>query len=203
MRSRFIDRGAIFAGWVGIGVALVVVIAFELIIAVQALVFILAPLMGLLIGAYANTRSERHRPWSRVLANAAYAGLVTAVGLALLYGGLRLLFVYGDSGYRSESQGGQLPCRPGPDCTYQRLLGANGAPTLEAAGVTDAAGFEGLLIRELLIGSGVLVTLTLGGAVAGGVIKGLGRPPGQPTGSPGTRNVSNAAPGPEGPALQG
>jgi hypothetical protein len=180
VRSRFIDRGAIFAGWVGIGVALVVVIAFELIIAVQALVFLLSPLVGVLVGAYANTRAERHRPWRRVLANAAYAGLVTAIGLALLYGGLRLLFVYADSGYRSDSQGGQLACRPGPDCTYQRLLGAGGGPTLEAAGVTDAASFEGLVLREQLTGAVTLTVLTMAGALAGGALKGLGSPPRPP-----------------------
>jgi hypothetical protein len=177
VRSRFIDRGAVFAGWVGIGMALVVAIAFELIIAVQALVFIVAPFMGVLIGVYANNRSERHRPWRRVLANAAYAGLVTAVGLAVLYASIRLLFVYADSGYRDAAQGGQLQCRPGPDCTYQRLLGAGGGPTLEAAGVTDAASFEQLVLREQASGALILIGLITGGALVGGAIKGLGPAP--------------------------
>ena len=53
--GRFIDRGSVFAGYVGIGMAIVVVIAFALIIPVQTLVFIAAPLCGLVIGNYANT----------------------------------------------------------------------------------------------------------------------------------------------------
>ena len=67
---RVIDQGAIFGGWVGVGMALVLAIAFELIIPVQTLVFMLAPLMGVLIGVYANVRSERWRPRGRVLMNA-------------------------------------------------------------------------------------------------------------------------------------
>src|SRR3954468_10318161 len=96
--SRVIDRGARFAGWVGIGMALVLAIAFELIIPVQTVVFLLAPLMGVLIGVYANVRSERWRPRGRVLANAAYAGVITGVAIAVLYLLLRLVFIYGDSG---------------------------------------------------------------------------------------------------------
>ena len=65
-----VDRGAIFAGWVGLGMAVVIAIAFELIIAVQTLVFLFAPIAGLLIGVYANARSERWRPLRRVIANA-------------------------------------------------------------------------------------------------------------------------------------
>lgn len=175
--SRFIDRGAIFAGYVGIGVALVMALALELTIAVQPLVFLATPLAGVLIGAYANTRAERHRPWRRVIANSVWAGLVTGLCLAILYAALRLLFVYADSGYRDKAQGGQLDCRSGPDCTYQRLLGAGNGPDLEAAGVHDAASFEALVLREHLGGAEVLLVLTLGGAVIGGIYKGLGRPP--------------------------
>ena len=52
--GRFIDKGAVFAGYVGIGMALVIAIAFALIIPVQTLVFLAAPIAGLLIGGYAN-----------------------------------------------------------------------------------------------------------------------------------------------------
>ena len=57
--SRVLDRGAIFAGWVGAGMAAVIVLSFELVIPVQPVVFYSAPFAGLLIGYYANQRSER------------------------------------------------------------------------------------------------------------------------------------------------
>ncbi len=114
MRARFIDPGAVFGGWVGLGTAIVLAMAFELIIPVQALVFLLAPLMGVLIGVYANVRSERWRPRGRVLANAAYAGLVTGVAMALIYVGLRLVFIYGDTG--------ALPDGTQPPVPYRRRL---------------------------------------------------------------------------------
>ena len=49
--GRFLDRGAVFAGWVGLGMGLVIAIAFELIVAIQPLVFLLALPAGALIGA--------------------------------------------------------------------------------------------------------------------------------------------------------
>ncbi len=180
---RFVDRGAIFAGWVGLGMGLVIAISFELIVAVQSIVFILAPLAGAVIGGYANVRSERWRPRSRVLANAAYAGLVTGVGLALLYVVLRLLFIYADTGYpafnRTDPSTGQPTppfCATGPACTYERYVAFGRGPELAAAGVTDAASFEPFVLREQLTGGLALIVLTLGGALVGGGIRAL-RPP--------------------------
>jgi len=175
MVSRFIDRGAIFAGWVGLGMAVVMVVGLELIIAVQSLVFLFAVPAGLLIGSYANARSERRRPWARVIANAAWAGLVTAFSLAILYGSVRLLFVYADSGYRDPGQGGPLACATGPACTYQRYLGTGRGPELELAGVFDAAGFERFVLQGQFNAALAVVTLTLGGAVLGGAVHGLRR----------------------------
>ena len=100
--------------------ALVIAISFELIVAVQPLVFLAAPVAGALIGFYANQRAERWRPRARVLGNALYAGAVTGVGLAVIYVALRLLSVYADSGFRPVPMGGQLECRTGPDCTFAR-----------------------------------------------------------------------------------
>src|SRR3712207_5286351 len=97
--SRVVDRGAVFAGWVGVGMAVMIAIGLELIVAVQSLVFLAAVPTGLLIGWYANVRSERRRPLARVAANSAWAGLVTGASLAILYVVLRLLFVYADNGY--------------------------------------------------------------------------------------------------------
>jgi len=172
--SRVVDKGAIFAGWVGLGMAVVVAMGFELIVAVQSLVFIFAPIGGLLIGFYANARSERRRPWRRVIANAAYAGLFTAVSLAILYAGIRLVFVYADSGYRDSTQGGPLVCTAGPQCTYLRYLASGRGPELAAAGVTDAASFEQSVLPEQLTGALTITALVTGGALAGGLLYGAG-----------------------------
>ncbi|HEY8199608.1 MAG TPA: hypothetical protein VIF44_07520 [Candidatus Limnocylindrales bacterium] len=172
--SRIVDRGAIFAGWVGLGMAVVVAMGFELIIAVQSLVFLFAPIGGLLIGFYANARSERRRPWRRVIANALYAGLFTAVSLAILYAGLRLVFVYGDAGYRDGTQGGPLTCTTGPQCTYARYLESGRGPELTAAGVTDAQTFERFVLQEQLNGALTIIGLVAGGALVGGLLYGAG-----------------------------
>ena len=94
--------------------AVTIAISFELVVAIQALVFVAAPFAGLVIGFYANHKSERWRPRWRLFANAGFAGLVTGLSLALMYVGLRLLFIYADSGYRPEPMGGQLDCATGP-----------------------------------------------------------------------------------------
>jgi hypothetical protein len=180
--GRILDRGAIFAGWVGLGMALVIAISFALVLAVQPLVLLSAPFAGVIIGLYANHKSERWRPWSRVLLNAGYAGLVTGLGLAAIYLGLRLLFVYVDSGYRPEPLGGQLSCQIGPDCTYQRLLADGQGDDLAAAGIVDTATYEAAFLREQLAGGLVIVVLTLGGALLGGAIRGVSRP-GAPAGA--------------------
>ncbi len=175
--GRFLDRGAIFAGWVGLGMGLVIAIAFELIVAIQPLVFLLALPAGALIGAYANVRSERWRPRGRVLTNAAYAGLVTGVGLALLYVAIRLLFIYADSGYRVDSQGGQLACSPGPACTYERYLAAGRGPELRASGVSDGVSFERFVLGEHLSGGLTLIALSAVGALIAGGLRASRTPP--------------------------
>ncbi len=169
--GRLVDRGAVFAGWVGVGMALVIAIAFELIIAVQPLVFLVAPFAGILIGGYANQRSERWRPRRRVLANAVYAALVSGVALAVMYALLRLLFIFADTGYpdfnRTDVNGAPtgIQCATGPDCTYQRYLAAGRDPELRAAGVTDGATFGGFVLHEQAQGAGYLIVLTLVGGL--------------------------------------
>ena len=174
MRDRFIDSGAVFAGWVGLGMALVLAIAFELIIPVQTVVFLLAPLMGILIGVYANVRAERWRPRARVVANAAYAGVVTGVGIAVLYVVIRLVFLYGDSG--SLPDGTALSCQTGPDCVYARHVGAGNADELAQLGITDARSLEAATWRELTTTGIALIVLTAGGSVVGGVARSLSEP---------------------------
>jgi hypothetical protein len=169
--GRFLDRGAIFAGWVGLGMALVIALAFELIIPIQTVVFLLALPMGVLIGVYANVRAERWRPRGRVLTNSAYAGIVTGLGMAILYVLIRLVFIYGDTGGLPD--GTSLRCQMGPDCVYQRLVIEEGREgtvgELAEFGITDAKTLEAFAWRELATTGVTLFTLTLGGALIGGL----------------------------------
>jgi hypothetical protein len=155
--------------------ALVIAIAFELIIAVQTVVFLVAPLAGILIGVYANVRSERWRPRWKVLTNAAYAGLVTGVALALLYVVLRLVFVYGDTGTRPD--GTRIDCAGGPACTYARYVEAGRGDELTALGITDARSFEAATWQEQLTGGALLVFVTTAGAIVGGGLRNVRQPP--------------------------
>ena len=173
--SRVIDQGARFAGWVGVGMALVLAIAFELIIPVQTLVFMLAPLMGVLIGVYANVRSERWRPRGRVMANAAYASVVTGIAVALLYVLLRLVFIYGDTGAMPD--GTSLTRQTGPDCIYQRYVQAGQAEDLAPLGITDGASLAAAAWRELLVFGTSLIVLTVAGGLIGGGVRGFSKLP--------------------------
>jgi hypothetical protein len=159
-----------FAGWIGLAMALVVVIAFALIIPVQTVPFLLAPFAGALIGVYANVRAERWRPRARVLANAAWAGLVTGLGLALIYVVIRLVFVYGDTGALPD--GTKIACATGPGCVYQRYVRAGDTSDLGSRGITNAALYEAeFLSRDLPISGIGLIVLTVGGALVGGVAR--------------------------------
>lgn len=171
LRRRVVDDGAVFAGWIGLGLAAVVAIAFELIVAVQSLVFMLAPPVGVLIGVYANVRSERHFPRWRVMANAVWAGAVTGLGLALIYVALRLVFLFGDTG--DLPGGDRLDCRPGPECTYMRYVDAGRGEDLAQVGIVDAATYQAAALREHAFGGLTLVGLTLAGSVVGGVGRAL------------------------------
>lgn len=182
--ARIVDPGAVFAGWVGLGMALVVAIAFELIVAVQSIVFMIAPLTGLLIGIYANVRAERRRPRWRVMTNAAWAGVVTGVGLALIYVVLRLVFMYGDTGVLATGE--SLDCRRGPECTYMRYVEVGRGDDLAQVGVVDARSYEAAALREQLFGALTLVGLTLAGSVGGGIGRAI-------TGEPATRRDGEPA----------
>jgi hypothetical protein len=175
--GRVLDRGAISAAFVGLGMAVTIAISFELIIALQALVFVSAPFAGLVIGYYANNKSERWRPRWRLFANAGFAGTVTGLSLALMYVGLRLLFIYADSGYRPETMGGQLECSTGPECTYARFLDDGNGETLIADGITDSASFESAVWRwqgETVL---MLTLMTLGGSLAAAGWRAVRTPP--------------------------
>ncbi|MEW6226369.1 MAG: hypothetical protein AB1627_17250 [Chloroflexota bacterium] len=171
--SRFVDRPAIGAAWVGVGLAVTVGVSFLLVIPIEFLVAPFALLGGLLIGYYANARSDRAGgPWSRVLANAALAGVATGITFALLFLGVKALFFFADNGYRDTSAGGPLTCQTGPDCVYRRYLAIGRGPAFEEAGVTDVASFTGLYWREQLSTTGLHLVLATGGALGGAFVFG-------------------------------
>ena len=164
-----------FAGWVGLGMAVVVVIAFGLIIPLQPLVVLAALPIGLIIGWYANVRSERYRPRRRALGNALWAGLVSGVGLAVFYVLIRLIFVYADTG--GLPTGARLDCQPGPDCTYQRYVALDRADELAALGIRDGASYEAAVLREMATMGGALIAIAIAGAGVAGGWRAASRPP--------------------------
>jgi hypothetical protein len=178
-----LSRPGVVAGLVGIGVVAVVVVGFELILAVQAVVFLLALPVGLLIGWYAVER-ERRAPaaasvavpsgrsaaprigWGRALGSGLVAGLITGLSLAVLYVLIRLLFLYLDNGFRAG--GPPYVCWLGPECGYQRALDE---PSLRAAlddvGVHDAGGYAAYFLESQALGGTALLVLVLGGSLTG------------------------------------
>lgn len=189
--TRIVDRGAITAAWVGLGMAVTVVVSFVLVIPIEFLVAPAALLGGMLIGYYANARSERAGgPWGRIIANALLAGLVTGLTYALLLLGVKAIFFSADNGFRDASSGGSLSCQTGADCVFQRYLAIPGRrEAFEAAGIHTVEQFTQLYWAEQLSTSGTIVALSLAGAAAGGLMFGISnrRKPGsdpQPGASP-------------------
>lgn len=171
--TRLIDGGARVAGWVGIGMAVTIAISFLLVIPIEAVYWYLALPTGLLIGYYANQRSERAgAPVTRLLANGLWAGLLTAVVYAALLLGVKALFFVADDGYRDASAGGRLSCVQGADCVYQRYLASGRGDELRAVGVTDAASFGRFYWNEQLSTAGLLFGLTVVGAAGGALVFG-------------------------------
>jgi hypothetical protein len=107
--SRFVDRGATVAAFVGIGMALTVAVSFLMVIPIDPAYIVFAPLSGLLIGWYGNQRAGqlRGRP-GRIFANAGWSGAITAVTFAALFLAVKLFFFSLDPGYRDEKQGGSF-----------------------------------------------------------------------------------------------
>jgi hypothetical protein len=184
--SRFVDRGAIIAAYVGIGMALTIVVSFMLFIPIEWVIWVLALPSGLLIGYYANQRSARQAgPWGRILVNGLFAGLVTGVTAASLLLIIKVLFFYGDDGFRDPGQGGRVtvlrdgrpaPCGTGADCVYQRYLQAGRGGDLAAIGVTDAASFTTFYWKEQAGSAGTVLILTVFGGMGGAGLYGLSRP---------------------------
>ena len=178
--TRFVDRGAITAAYVGIGMAVTIAISFLLIIPIEPIFWLLSLPTGLLIGYYANQRSNRRAgPWGRILVNGIFAAFITGVTAAVLLLGVKALFFYGDNGYRDQSAGGPITCSSGAECVYQRyVILDNGGrvAALEAAGVTDAASFTTFYSTQQFTVAGLIVACTTVGGLGGALVYGLFRP---------------------------
>jgi len=181
--SRFIDRGAITAAFVGLGVAVVTAISVLLIIPIDPIYWLLALPAGLLVGYYANTKAARRRgEWRRTIANGLFSGAVTGLTLAVLLLGIKALFFYADSGYPNfnrvdQTTGVTIPptCASGADCVYQRYLVDQG-DALRTAGVTDATSFAKVYWDQQLSTALTLFLAATGGGVLGALAYGLTRP---------------------------
>lgn len=174
--TRIVDRGAVVAAYVGIGMAVTIAISFLLVIPIEPVYWLLALPAGLLIGYYANQRSDRRLgPWARIVANALLAGIATGVTMAALLLSVKALFFFGDNGYRPTELGGSITCGGGGDCVFARYREDNGAE-LVSAGITDASSFTGFYWRQQLSSAATVLVLTVVGGLGGGVLYGVFRP---------------------------
>ncbi|CAN5624961.1 hypothetical protein BH20CHL7_BH20CHL7_13060 [soil metagenome] len=175
--SRLVDRGAITAAYVGIGMSVTVGISFLLIIPIEPIVWLLALPSGLLIGYYANQRSDRRAgPWGRILTNGLFAALATGLTMAILLLAVKALFFYADNGYRDPGLGGSLTCAPGAECVYARYVDLGRGADLEAAGVTGAATFTSFYWSQQASAAALIIVLTAVGGLGGAAIYGVTGP---------------------------
>ena len=185
--TRFVDRGAITAAYVGIGMALVIAVSFLLVIPIEPAYWLLAPLSGLLIGYYADARSDRRSgPWRRILGNGVFAGLVTGLSLALVLLAVKALFFTADNGFRDPSLGGPLSCSGGASCVYARYL-AQDAAGLVRAGITDVSSFTSFYWSQQLLTAGTLIAVTIVASAIGAIVFGLTRASRRPSPEPAPR----------------
>ena len=172
------------AAYVGIGMAITIAVSFILIIPIEPIIWLLTIPSGLLIGYYANQRSDRRSgPWSRILRNGVFAGAVTGLSFALLLLLLKAIFFFADSGYpdfnRVDPNTGQAiepTCSTGADCVYARYLALGRGDELAAAGVTDAETFGALYWSQQFTVAVALFVVTTAGGLGGAVLYGLARP---------------------------
>jgi hypothetical protein len=190
--TRVVDRGAVTAAYVGIGMAATIAVSFLLVIPIEPIYWLLALPAGLLIGYYANQKSGRRAgPWSRIVLNALFAGIVTGLTLAAILLAVKALFFFADNGYpdynRLDPETG-LPvaplCDTGAGCVYARYAAAPGGDELASAGVTDAATFSDFYWSQQFSTALTLIVLTEAGALLGGLAYGFTRPKPRPATSP-------------------
>lgn len=179
--SRFVDRGAVVAAYVGIGMAITMAISFLLVVPIELAYLLLSVLGAVVIGYYANARSQRRRgAWRRIVPNALLAGVVMGLALSILLLGNKALFFFADSGYPDFNRvenGAPVgdTCQTGADCVYHRYLKLE-PQTLADAGVTDAASFSDLYWRQQWSTAQGLVLAATGAALFGGLMFGIAGP---------------------------
>ncbi len=157
--------------------AVTIVASFTLIIPIEGLIWLFALPSGLLIGYYANQRSDRRAgPWRRILSNGLFAAAATGLSMVALLLVLKVLFFFADNGYRDPGLGGTITCSTGADCVYQRYLDDGRGPALAAAGVTDAGSFTSFYWGEQLSNGGIVLGLAILGGLGGATLYGLSRP---------------------------
>jgi hypothetical protein len=181
--TRIVDRGAIFAAYVGIGMAATMAISFLLVIPIEPIYWALSIPAGLLIGYYANQRSDRRAgPWLRIGANGLVAGVTTGITLAVLLLLVKAIFFFADTGYpdfnRVDAANNPIPpyCGTGADCVYQRYLAQGRGAGLQGAGVTDAGSFAGFYWNQQLATAGLLLGMASASAIVGAGLYGIVRP---------------------------
>lgn len=172
----FVDRAALPAAFVGIGMAVTIGISFLLVIPIEPVYWILSVPAGLLIGYYANTRAARGRgEWLPILGNGLVSGLATGLTLAALLLAVKGLFFFADDGYRDADAGGRITCTTGADCVYRRYAIDQG-DELRANGVTDAASFSSFYWSQQWQTAGTLVLAAAAFGVLGAMMYGATRP---------------------------
>ena len=195
--SRFVDRGAIVAAYVGIGMAITMAISFLLVVPIEPAYLLLSVLGAVVIGYYANARARRSRgEWRRIVPNSVLAGVVMGLSLSILLLGNKALFFFADSGYpdfnRLDPATGAIlepTCETGADCVYHRYL-ARQPQVLADAGVTDASSFGDLYWRQQWSTAQGVVLAASVGALAGGLLFGVAG-----EGQPDRELLGAAAPG--------
>jgi hypothetical protein len=181
--SGFIDRGAVTAAYVGIGMAVTIVVSFLIIIPIEPVIWLLTVPAGLLIGYYANQRSDRRAgPWSKILRNGLVAGAVSGLSFAALILVVKAIFFFADTGYpdfnRVDATGAAIPpaCATGGDCVYARYLALGRGADLQAAGVHDSASFGALYWSQQWSVAGALLVVTTVSGLGGAALYGAFRP---------------------------
>jgi hypothetical protein len=182
--TRFVDRGAVTAAYVGIGMAVTIAVSFILIIPIEPVVWLLTVPSGVLIGYYANQRSDRRAgPWSRILRNGVFAGAATGLAFAALILLLKAIFFFADGGYpdfnRLDPATGQVippTCSTGADCVYARYAALGRGPELASAGAVDAGSFGALYWQQQFSVAGTLFLVTTVAGLGGAIVYGLARP---------------------------
>ncbi len=197
--TRLVDHGAIIAAYVGIGMAVTLGLSFLLVIPIEPIYWLFALPAGLMIGYYANQRSDRRAgPWARIVGNAAFAGLVTGLTMAAFLIVVKSLFFFADGGYPDfnrvdpNTHAVVAPfCDAGASCVYARYLAQGDGPALGAAGITDVATFTSLYWGQQFSAAGTVLVLTLAGGIGGGLLYGTFRP----KAAPAAGSTSSAVPG--------